>query len=211
MYKDVSCTSFHNSASQGFIVRGFLASITPFMGICGGNSRPTTALMAKFYSASTGIHKMLYTWKARILSPRGGTDSDPQTQQDCHFSNLSSGSGDLSSPPSGLQSRINSQGQRVPGPAYNEGAGLNVEQSVSVYTVDVPDHERSWILFGVTGHFEYFEIDHLDARPSKIKSDDELFRALRISYTKLKRFFRRWFSVWHLSHCDIIKVSYSLK
>jgi hypothetical protein len=79
---------------------------------------------------------------------------------------------------------------------------------VSAYSVNVSAEEQSWILFGVIGHFEYFEIDHLDTRPSKIKNDDELFRLLRASHAQMKRLFRRVFLVWQLSHCDIIKVSY---
>jgi hypothetical protein len=66
---------------------------------------------------------------------------------------------------------------------------------------------RSWILLGLSGHIEHFDLAHLDARASQMANDHVFFAALKSSYARLKGLLRRSLSIWCLSHCEIVKVS----
>lgn len=61
-----------------------------------------------------------------------------------------------------------------------------------------------FILFGVQGPRRTLELAQID---TKCYNDDgTFFRVLRQKYRELRGFWRYWFSVWRLTHCDFVKV-----
>jgi hypothetical protein len=202
-----ACASAKNLTLLSLLTFGFLVATGLSGRVRNGNSSITTALVITC-STLIGIWKIFATWKLWNLRPVDGADAASLAHQYYPSPDSYSILGDLASSTAALQSNTNCDRQKAPQPSGSSGIEIGLDQSVSAYGVNITAEEQSWILFGVRGHFEYFEIDHLDTRPSKIKNDDDLFRVLRASHAQLKRLFRRLFSVWQLSHCDIIKVSY---
>jgi Tetratricopeptide repeat len=193
------------SNSKFLLTFGFLIAALLFGRVRNGDI--TTGLVIIF-SALIGVRTTFASWKIWNLQPQDGINAIPLGRQHHKSPDLYSSLGDLASSTGTLQRMTNSDRQKAPEPSESNDTKSDADHPVGAHSVKIPAEERFWILFGVTGRFEYFEIDHVDTRPSKIKNDDDLFRSLRASHAQMKRLFRRIFSVWRLNHCDIIKVSY---
>ena len=70
--------------------------------------------------------------------------------------------------------------------------------------VNVGEYQQRYLLFGVKGAEKTPNLTQICARHL---DDDGLFRELLVTYNRLRGFWRYWFSIWRLRHCDFVKVS----
>ena len=73
-------------------------------------------------------------------------------------------------------------------------------------SITMPSTKELYILFGVKGPRRTLELAQIDT--TKCTDDDSLFSDLLTSYKSLRGFWRYWFSVWRLNHCDFVKVCF---
>ncbi|KAH8821287.1 hypothetical protein F5884DRAFT_850522 [Xylogone sp. PMI_703] len=60
-----------------------------------------------------------------------------------------------------------------------------------------------FILFGVKGNRRTLELAQIDVK--QLHDDADFFMILRNNYRELRGFWKYWFSVWTLRHCDFVK------
>ena len=184
-----------------------------YLGVIWFSERPWNGNWSVMVVLATTAYPLIAIWRtfAGLIHsiPQKGDGCDTNSLPLSHDlpPNFGSASGDLASSTVELHPNSSRADHNVPG-SYGSGSGdINLGLFVGAYSVNIPEDKKCWILLGVRGHFECFEIDHLDTCPGRIKDDNELFRSLRASHTRLKRLFRSFFSVWQLSHFDFIKAS----
>lgn len=72
-------------------------------------------------------------------------------------------------------------------------------------SINIPGTE-DFVLLGINGTRRTLDLVHI--KTTKENDDDlKFFDTLLKSYKSLRGTMRRWFSVWHLNHCDFVKVS----
>lgn len=61
-----------------------------------------------------------------------------------------------------------------------------------------------YVLFGVKGPRRTLELEQIEV--NEHSDDNTFFQSLMQAYRKHRGFWRYWFSIWQLSHCDFVKV-----
>ena len=80
---------------------------------------------------------------------------------------------------------------------------ISLQDNLSLPIAAQPN--QLFIMFGVKGPRRTLELAQIGTEE---QSDDHtLFTELRNKYKILRGFWRYWFSVWRLNHCDFVKVS----
>lgn len=77
-------------------------------------------------------------------------------------------------------------------------------QKTAQTSINMPQINESFVLFGVKGTRRTLELAQINAR--KYLNDNAFFGDMRKQYRELRGFARYWFSIWRLSHCDFVKV-----
>lgn len=77
-------------------------------------------------------------------------------------------------------------------------------QPAAQTSINMPQINESFVLFGVKGTRRTLELAQINAR--KYISDNAFFWDMRKQYRQLRGFLRYWFSIWRFSHCDFVKV-----
>ena len=78
------------------------------------------------------------------------------------------------------------------------------DQHAGQTSINMPQMNESFVLFGVKGTRRTLELAQINAR--KCMNDDAFFGDMRKRYRELRGFLRYWFSIWRFSHCDFVKV-----
>ena len=72
-------------------------------------------------------------------------------------------------------------------------------------SIAMPSRKMLYILFGVKGSRRTLELEQINT--TRCAKDESLFSNLVQSYKRHRGFWRYWFSIWRLNHCDFVKVS----
>jgi hypothetical protein len=135
-----------------------------------------------------------FTGRPTVQSPSGVQSSTYGAPVQLH---ASAGSSSQGSTPTSQDSTKNSV------TSGNAATSLgNLQQGIQGTTPSV--RQGLYILFGVKGARRTLELAQIDAK--RHKDDGLFFMELRMHYKQLRGFWRRWFSVWRLKHCDFVKV-----
>lgn len=135
-----------------------------------------------------------FTGRPTVQAPSGAQSSTHGAPVRPHASTGSSSQG---STPTSQDSTNNSV------TSGNAATALgNPQQGIQGTTPSV--RQGLYVLFGVKGARRTLELAQIDAKSHK--DDGLFFKELRMHYKQLRGFWRRWFSVWRLKHCDFVKV-----
>jgi hypothetical protein len=123
-------------------------------------------------------------------------------QHVCHVYNSSSSSSATTS--SGTSLPTNNTPTQTGG-ANIPCQSLSLSNQQSCLTgLNTATFNQLFILFGVKGPRRTLELAQIDTK--RYTDDRTFFRDLRQKYRELRGFWRYWFSVWRLRHCDFVKV-----
>jgi hypothetical protein len=147
-----------------------------------------------FRNPSSPSETIKFTSKPTVQAPNGAQSSTHGAPVQLHASTGSSSQG---STPTSRDSTNNSV------TSSNAATALgNLRQGIQDTTPSV--RRGLHVLFGVKGARRTLELAQIDTK--RYKDDGPFFKELRMHYKQLRGFWRRWFSVWRLKHCDFVKV-----
>jgi hypothetical protein len=107
--------------------------------------------------------------------------------------------------PQNIQLKASDGGARQAANIFHNPAGpATINQSgVQVNIGELPRADV-YVLFGVKGPRRTLELEQIEVKENS--DDTAFFQGLTQAYRKHRGFWRYWFSIWQLTHCDFVKV-----
>ena len=91
---------------------------------------------------------------------------------------------------------------------HNSAGPASSSQNEALVNINEPARANLYVLFGVKGSRRTLELEQVEV--NKHSDDNSFFQSLRLAYRKHRGFWRYWFSIWQLNHCDFVKVRTNL-